>query len=163
MRRMKFLSGIFLVAFLFCTPRVGKINTTVEQVKSPTVEAAPPVYQSSDAQVTLLDTLNAGNEINLSDLAVGNTSIVQTPTGNSAAVHYRIQVLASNQIDNVRNQKKNLTTQTKLSLLISFESPYYKLFAGDFVKRTDAETELAKFKKLGFTDAWIVSSNDISK
>ena len=47
----------------------------------------------------------------------------------------------------------------KEQVVIGYEAPYYKLYAGNFLKRLEAQTFLPKLKKLGFLDAWIVSTS----
>ena len=71
---------------------------------------------------------------------------------------YRIQLFASSQIEALREQKKVAEEKTNLPVFIAYEAPYYKLFAGDFIQKADAEGNLKKLKKIGYNDAWIVSS-----
>ena len=126
--------------------------------------------QEKKPALTFLDTLNKGREV-----AIRATDIVQQaalpvaqpsdtvlssaePKREAGVVpsRFRIQVLASTQEQAVKQEKNSLSAKTSLPLAISFESPYYKLFAGDFVQRGEAENSCAQLKKMGYNDAWIV-------
>ncbi|NLE01409.1 MAG: SPOR domain-containing protein, partial [Fibrobacter sp.] len=65
---------------------------------------------------------------------------------------------ASSQIESLRAKKREIEGSIKLPLVIVFETPYYKLLAGDFAERSEAEANITKLKKMGYADAWIVSS-----
>jgi hypothetical protein len=117
----------------------------------------------SSAQYTFLDTINQGNEILLNDSDFGRNSQkslndISTSSSVSAETKYRVQVFASNRIETVREQKKELEKKITDPVVIGYEAPYYKLFTGSFLKRQDAQLILIKVKKLGFVDAWIVST-----
>ena len=43
-----------------------------------------------------------------------------------------------------------------LPVTVVFEPPYYKLLAGDFAQRSEAENCCAQLKKIRYNDAWIV-------
>ncbi len=132
-------------------------DTTIEQTR----------YEpSSPAQFTFLDTLNRGNEITLenTDFHKEESAPVSEVALNQAetAVRYKIQLFASSQIETVRDLKRQVEKKVNLPLSISFESPYYKLLAGSFLQRTEAETHLKKIKNLGYSDAWIISTKTVN-
>ncbi|NLL15144.1 MAG: SPOR domain-containing protein [Fibrobacter sp.] len=136
-----------------------------EKPEDSTVQSAR--YEpTSPVQLTFLDTLNKGNEITLDnndfhkEESVPGAGVVLSQT--EAAVRYKIQLFASSQIETVRELKRQVETKVNLPLSISFESPYYKLLAGSFLQRTEAENQLKKIKSLGYTDAWIVSTKTAS-
>jgi hypothetical protein len=126
---------------------------------------------------TFLDTLNRGREL----MIVHPDSFRQSVTAKAAASEYggvsqteggelmldtreagvvpsryMVQVLASTSQVQVKQEKKKLAAKIKLPLFISFESPYYKLLAGNASQRGEAENILAQIKQLGYNDAWIV-------
>jgi hypothetical protein len=113
------------------------------------------------AQLTFIDTLNQEKEIRLSD-ADFKKNIKQTSqtAGTSSTVKYRIQLFVSSRVETLREQKREAEVKTNLPMYISYEAPYYKLLAGDFDLRSDAENSLKKIKKIGYSDAWIVSSRN---
>ena len=71
---------------------------------------------------------------------------------------FRIQILASSDIERARVEKKNMESHTRQPLYIVFDSPYYKLQVGDFARRSQAEDFLADLRKSGYNDAWIVAA-----
>jgi hypothetical protein len=125
---------------------------------------------------TFLDTLNKGREVSLADadfsqpvipaaasLAVITDTVpavASTAPKQEAGVvpsRFKIQILAGTQEQQVRNEKSVLAAKVgDLPLTVSFESPYYKLFAGDFAQHSEAETWCAQLKDMGYKDAWIV-------
>ena len=148
-----------LVAFFaLCTPRTGlkdvtaKEQTLIEPIQQQTTTIQAYKEPENKAKLTFIDTLNDGHEISLVKSTAPKSS--DSPTS-----HYFIQILASSQIEAVRAKKKEMENNSKLNLNIVFESPFYKLYAGDFLKRADAENELARIKKLGVSDAWIVTTS----
>ena len=69
---------------------------------------------------------------------------------------YKIQVVAATQQEMVKKEKLNCSGKINVPMTISFDAPYYKLFAGDFAQKSEAESLLAQIKNLGYNDAWIV-------
>ena len=124
--------------------------------------------------LTFLDTLNKGRElaitgadyppppgVNSADTAAGKKEIKRE--AGVVPSRFRIQILASSHEYQVKQEKNRLAAKTKLPLIISFESPYYKLLAGDFVQRSEAENYLAQIKQLGYNDAWIVRTAEVQR
>jgi len=146
------------------------ISSSVMQKKSTdsetTVPEAPIKERRTSKKVTttFLDTLNAENEIVLQD----NDFDKNSPSTNSESVTggslqeqlFRVQVFASNNIENVREQKKELEKNTNEPIVIGYDAPYYKLYAGGYTKKQDAQVTLTKLKKTGYPDAWIVAVKD---
>lgn len=135
---------------------------------------------AGDSKVTLtfLDTLNKGREVVFVNPEAEqkkkaqalpaprpDTQQVLPPTGRdpkretgSVLSRFRIQVLATTQEQQARQEKGALAAKTGLPVSIVFEQPYYKLFAGEFTQRAEAENNLAQMKRMGYNDAWIVRS-----
>ncbi|MDO5576195.1 MAG: SPOR domain-containing protein [Fibrobacter sp.] len=168
MMKIRFISvGIISICVYLagCNPqlRSAPVQTTVEptEIKKP---------DPKDIQLTFLDTLNAGNNVYLEDAELSSVtdqtfteSDISAPSAAAVPnVHYRVQVFASSQIETIREQKKMLESKIKLPLFIAFDTPFYKLYVGDFDKRPKAEAILPNVKKLGFEDAWVVSTKAIS-
>jgi len=124
------------------------------------------------AVLTYIDTLNAGRELAVSEKEVTPAAAqifepvaapaatvpaaAQTDRGAPAAEVYRIQVLASSQIDMIRSEKRNLESRTTQPVYITFSAPFYKLLVGDFTDRAAAEKHCTELKNQGYGDAWIV-------
>jgi hypothetical protein len=151
---------LLAMAFLFC---VAPSGAAADGKKAP---------------LTYLDTLNQGKEIAITAADFNQQAAPQpavtknapTPPDTAAAANakaplqhdpgvvesrFRIQVLASTHQDQVRQKMAALAAKINVPVSISFETPYYKLFAGEFTQRGDAENCLAQVKKLGYNDAWI--------
>jgi hypothetical protein len=125
---------------------------------------------------TFLDTLNKGKEVSLSEAdftqqtaqpaapvavvpdTVQAVATATVPRQDAGVVpsRFKIQILAGTQEQQVKKGKNALAAKVSLPLSISFESPYYKLFAGDFAQYSEAETWCAQLKDMGYSDAWIV-------
>lgn len=130
--------------------------------------------EDKKAALTFLDTLNKGKELSISDAdyAPQTTAAAKPPVAPADTVtttakpapkteagvvvsYFRIQVLASTHQEQVKREKNTLTSKIDIPVSITFETPYYKLFAGEFTQRSEAENYLAQVKKLGYNDAWI--------
>ncbi|MBN2189422.1 MAG: SPOR domain-containing protein [Chitinispirillaceae bacterium] len=127
---------------------------------------------------TFLDTLNKGREVSLTDAdfssqtaapAVSRAVVapervppapvaVPAPRKEAGVVpsRFKIQVLAGPNEQQIRQIKNALAPKIDLPLSVSFETPYYKLFAGDFSRHSEAESWCAQLKDMGYSDAWIV-------
>jgi hypothetical protein len=141
--------------------------------------AAGTGAQGNPSAATFLDTLNKDREVALTDadfpsrqaaapavpqaVVVPNTVVpapvaVPAPRQEAGVVpsRFKIQVLAGPNEQQVRQVKNNLAAKIDLPLSGSFEAPYYKLFAGDFSRHSEAESWCAQLKDMGYSDAWIV-------
>ena len=111
---------------------------------------------------TYIDSLNKGAEISLLNERINTNSMMSNkivPPGKKIMENgYRIQLLASSSAEGIRSQKKAVESKLHVSTYIVFEKPYYKMFAGDFLTREDAERAIGKIKRAGYSDAWIVES-----
>jgi hypothetical protein len=133
--------------------------------------------EDQKASRTFLDTLNSGKELIIANpdsaqpssaakpAAIGNDAGDQIDGDNTPGEQreagvvpsrFMVQVLASTSLQQVKQEKRKLAAKIKLPLSISYEAPYYKLFAGNAPQRDEAENVLAQIKKLGYNDAWIV-------
>jgi hypothetical protein len=125
---------------------------------------------------TFLDTLNKGREVSLTEADFASQVIVPAaprtiasdtvpalvtaaaPREEAGVVpsRFKIQILAGPNEQQVKKEKNNLAPKINLPLSVSFEAPYYKLFAGDFSRHSEAESGCAQLKDMGYNDAWIV-------
>ena len=141
-----------------------------KRVRDEEPSGTSPLFAMGDKQQnvseTFLDTLNKGHELSLPDKGLSpiitESTAVAAPQAASGTTEvpngFRIQVIASSQIEKVRAEQKSLESRVSYPLYIIVIPPYYKLVAGDFVRRNDADAALAKLKELGYTDAWVVRS-----
>lgn len=157
---------LFLLQFACVSTK--KSNAPDEQERLSRTTGAYPEKRHADAPVvaTFIDTLNQGTEVALTEEDFGPVAQKSPTTGSSVSEenlqeHYRVQVFASNHIDAVRDIKKDLETRSKAVVDIGYDAPYYKVYAGDFSKRTDAEQLLKILKKRGYSDAWVVIRKNV--
>jgi hypothetical protein len=165
----RYLVGALVITsvFFFGCTSTEKSRTTVQPVITPETKsvAVEDTKKKPRVRSTFLDTINEGNELALSDndFDRGSGQAVQSVPSTTSSVttdiRYRVQVFASNRIETVREQKKELEKKVPDQVLIAYEAPYYKLYTGSFQKRQDAQLILLKLKKLGYNDAWIVSTS----
>jgi cell division septation protein DedD len=146
-----------------------------KRVKDEGPPGTSPLYAMGDKpqnkSETFLDSLNRGREISPTDKDFSPIIVESTATPASASAvpqaapgatevpnGFRVQVIASSQIEKVRAEQKSLESRVSFPLYIIVTPPYYKLLAGDFVKRNEADAAAAKLKDLGYADAWVVRS-----
>jgi hypothetical protein len=119
---------------------------------------------STESPITFLDTLNKGKEISLTDKDLNpimpeSSDATAAKEPNDADIDgFRIQCLASSQIERIRSEQKLLEPRVKYPIYLVFNAPYYKLMIGDFIKRADADIILTRLKEMGYNDAWVVRS-----
>ena len=87
-----------------------------------------------DENIDYSDTLNTGN------LVLG----------------YRIQVMISENKEDLVLAKEKLESVIKEKIYIQFELPNYKLRIGNFSSRKKAESYRAKIVRLGYKSSWII-------
>ena len=71
-----------------------------------------------------------------------------------------VQVLASEDRAEARSLIKNLIDLKFEDAYIVFERNLWKVRVGRFNERVDAEKCMNKLKNIGFTDCWIVKTNE---
>lgn len=136
------------------TGDAGTQNQTASQADS----------NRSPAQTTYLDSLNHGREVLLAprEAAASNDVGVESvaagqPDKSGPSSAFRIQCVASSQVESIRVAKKDLEGKISYPVSIVFAAPFYKLMVGSFDRRIDADSAVAKLRGLGYSDAWVVS------
>lgn len=135
-------------------------NTEQAQMKNNNSESG-----KKNINMTFLDSLNRGKEVSVSKVEQGEIEMTRTNASQqkeNAQEIYRIQILASSQVDLVHSEKDKLGYSTSLPLVILYDNPFYKLFAGSFKTKSEAESRLPGIKELGYEDAWIVNTGSYS-
>jgi hypothetical protein len=69
---------------------------------------------------------------------------------------YRVQVMISQDENELIKLKNTLLQSLNEDIYIIFELPNYKLRIGDFISRKEAESFQEKIIKLGYRTAWVV-------
>jgi hypothetical protein len=79
-----------------------------------------------------------------------------TKAFNNFVRGYRVQVMISQDENELIKLKNTLLQSLKEDIYIIFELPNYKLRIGDFISRKEAESFQEKIVKLGYRTAWVV-------
>jgi hypothetical protein len=79
-----------------------------------------------------------------------------TKAFNNFVRGYRVQVMISQDENELIKLKNTLLQSLKEDIYIIFELPNYKLRIGDFISRKEAESFQEKIIKLGYRTAWVV-------
>lgn len=126
-------------------------------------QEAPDMYASGgdDWTATWAPTLPTPERFELSENQPAQTASAapDSASGDSVRMHqergYRVQLA------NVMSEDQAKAIEARASALfdaiyIIFRSPNYKVRAGDFTRRADADRAAAEAKRLGFRGAWVV-------
>jgi cell division septation protein DedD len=132
----------------------------------PRPEAVDPRerYTAEGGGQTFLDTLNRGREVTVSANDLPVLEVVPAVNFSSEKIaaaaepRFRIQILASSQIDMARREKVNAENVMKQPVFMASEQSLYKLYVGDFKTRAEAEAALPEVRKQGYKDAWVVNA-----
>lgn len=150
--------GSLLCLFLATQSNAWLFGSNKKKPEATLVQSSADSGAKTNA--TFIDSLNAGKEITLADKdfhAKPEIAAQEKPkTAGAATTVFSIQVLASSQMETVRQEKTNLENKLKLSVYIKAESPYFKLLAGSFPDRESALPTVEKLKSLGYHDAFVV-------
>jgi hypothetical protein len=166
---MRIKNSLHFVALSFaigCTPYVAPLPDSQLPESRPEPVHIEVLQPQKKSNLTFIDTLNRGKEIVLSENDFTSPPVAMAGNNTASTVqyesvpHFRVQVFASSQSERLKEDKKKLEKQFAVPVIISFESPLYKLYAGDFSQRIGADTLLAKIKKIGYQDAWVVSTKN---
>ena len=68
---------------------------------------------------------------------------------------YRVQIFTSRLYSEAVREKQLAEEIFNLPLYLDYEVPYYKLRAGDYATRDEAENMLAEIRSIGYREAWV--------
>ncbi len=128
------------------------------------ITAAAASVLGSGNKTTYLDELNKGKELSINSYKVDRVR-KQTPEVSASGDKgesrsgFKIQLVASTSISSVRSAKKDAESKLSIPCFILFQSPYYKLAAGSFKTREEAEQKLEEIQGMGYPDAWIIKTS----
>ena len=69
---------------------------------------------------------------------------------------YRVQILATRYFDYADSLATSISSKIIDSVYVEFETPNYKVRAGDFIDRDSAELLQQKLLNMGYKSAWIL-------
>ncbi len=131
--------------------------------------------QTREVSPTYLDTLNRGNELHVSNSDFEDSPVAEAPEppvnqnppkknrsipqAGGGIGNYRIQCMASQSLEGVRKEKLRMEQELGLPLYIVYSPPFYRLHAGAFDNREEAEKHLGRVQENGYPEAWVVKSD----
>jgi hypothetical protein len=95
----------------------------------------------------------------LPEVQPAQDSTVSLP--NELVEGFRIQILSTKDLENATRAKSIAMEQfsdIQVKFYLEFDSPYYKVRLGDFIKRNDAEETREVVRSRGYPKAWIVKT-----
>ena len=85
-------------------------------------------------------------------------SILSADTVHWVTDGFRVQVLASKSMTKADSLSAILNTALEDSVYVIYETPNYKVRAGDFVVREDADKMRLQLQNMGYRSAWVLST-----
>lgn len=174
---MKYLSCIILI-IVFSLTSCGTITSTgsryhtensADRDRSKKVERIDTVEFTEDFDITpyrtkieLNDTILQVNKKESNNLKVWydydttqlNTGLNRTITPSAG---YRVLVLTTDNLEEANCMKSEIYNRTdKKPVYISFEPPFYKVKAGDFISSTEASEFEFKLNQMGYTESKVI-------
>lgn len=162
-----------LSILLFLEACSASTGTRYEKDDTPkkTEEKNPPKTLEEDFDITPYKTNidikeNTGNENQITDAWYGyDKNAEDSPSADNKKIvgtvdGFRVLVVTTddmNEAESARAKVYNLTNGKEV--YISFEPPFYKVKAGDFVDITDANNFKFKLSQLGYTEARVVQES----
>jgi hypothetical protein len=70
---------------------------------------------------------------------------------------YRVEVMATDDLEEANNMRSELNFRIRQSVYIIFDPPFYRVRTGDFENRSAAENQSFKLRQLGYQDSRVVS------
>ena len=90
--------------------------------------------------------------------------VVVTSSGKETSViGYRVQLISTTDYYEALEIRDSVSVRLSGEIYLDYEPPYYKVRAGNFIQRDDAEMKRAEAKQAGYPDAWIVRTKIIQK
>lgn len=86
-----------------------------------------------------------------------------TTDKETSIIGYRVQLISTTDYYEALEIRDSVTTRLSGEIYLDYEPPYYKVRAGNFTQRDDAEIKRAEAKQAGYPDAWIVRTKIIQK
>jgi hypothetical protein len=145
-----FFIGVLLLAACGTTGETGNTSTSGGTLKE--YEAS---FRPSDHDQPIKDFFpeanNSGRKDSSGILTVATTQIQELTQG------YRVQVLGTTSYDDATNMKATVEGQFADEwFYIVYDAPTYKLRAGNFLERYEADRFAKLLAERGYRDAWVV-------
>ncbi len=88
-----------------------------------------------------------------------DTSSVQEKTIVGTTNGFRVQILATDKLEEADSLKSELTLKvTNKSVYVIFDPPFYKVEVGDFISMSEAKNLNFKLSQMGYTESRVIAS-----
>ena len=118
--------------------------------------------QAPVKKADFFDSLNQGNEVILTplDCAVPDNSrkTEQKLERNDDDSLFQVQIMATKILNDAEKEKKRIEETLGITVYLISESPFYKLRAGKFYTKKEAEELKTEMTEIGHKEAWIVKT-----
>lgn len=130
--------------------------TMAQQIKTDSTKGV------NQCQPTFLDTLNKGKELVLTpqDFNRPQKSTVSASDTSGINITYQVQFFTTAKLKSAEKEKKDIEESLQVPVSIIEESAVYKLRAGKFKKKEDAEKLRKQIIEIGHKDAWIYQNKE---
>ncbi len=88
-----------------------------------------------------------------------DTSLVQEKSIIGTANGFRVQVLATDNLEEADSLKSELSLKVnQKNIYVIFDPPFYKVEVGDFISMSDAKDLNFKLNQMGYTESRVIAS-----
>jgi hypothetical protein len=88
-----------------------------------------------------------------------DTSLIQEKAIIGTASGFRVQVLATDKLEQADSLKSELSLKvTQKKIYVIFDPPFYKVEIGDFISMSDAKDLNFKLNQMGYTESRVIAS-----
>lgn len=114
--------------------------------------------EAREYETNFFDSLNQGKEIALTAEDFQGKSRAAGPgVGNpSSGAEFQVQFFATTKRDEALKEKSRIEEALSVPVALVYEAPYFKLRAGRFSTRAQAEEFKQRMLEAGHREAWIV-------
>ena len=153
----KLLAGVLMMSILGCASSKKEVREDAPPVKSP-VSGLGKLDESFDPAELKEPPypVKPKPRAERSGEVVETAAVMTKDTARAEQIGYRVQLLQTEDAREARELQKRAIIALDADVYIQFDDPYYKVRAGDFASRYDAEIFLDKAIKRGYSSAWIV-------
>lgn len=157
-----------LALFLLACSSSQKTSDDVPRAKQPDQQRKAPLKEFEatfhpsdyDEDVAATEKRQGGEQAKIDSVSGRDSVRVEEQTMQG----FRVQLFSSQRIDEATIAKQTaMQTIVTDSLYIIYDPPNYKVRAGDFATRLDANRALSAIIQKGYPDAWVVTDKIIKR
>jgi len=114
--------------------------------------------EAKEYEPNFFDSLNKGKEITLTaeDFQKENRAAGPSVNGSTVSGEFQVQFFAATQRNEAEKEKARIEEALSVPVSLVYEAPYFKLRAGRFATRQQAEEFKQRMLEAGHHEVWIV-------